>query len=95
MAYSNNTQATNTTTYNIEIISAKIVRDSSVTFTMKVNDVMIYECWMNERTRKDGTKFDCISLPSRKGSDGKYYSYVYIPLRELSDEIIRKVKSLL
>lgn len=47
-------------------------------FNMVLNGVTIYNCTVAET--KDGKFF--ISFPSRKGSDGKWYSYVYFRFSE-------------
>lgn len=49
-----------------------------VGFNMILNGVTIYNCTVAET--KDGDFF--ISFPSRKGTDGKWYSYVYFRLSE-------------
>lgn len=49
----------------------------SVTFDLELNCVKIYGCFVVEG--KDG---DFISFPSRKGSDGNYYSIAYAYLSE-------------
>lgn len=47
-------------------------------FNMVLNGVTIYNCTVAES--KEGKFF--ISFPSRKGSDGKWYSYVYFRFSE-------------
>lgn len=49
-----------------------------VSFNMVLNGVTIYNCTVAET--KDGNFF--ISFPSRKGSDDKWYSYVYFRFSE-------------
>lgn len=49
-----------------------------VGFNMILNGVTIYNCTVAET--KDGNFF--ISFPSRKGTDGKWYSYVYFRFSE-------------
>lgn len=61
----------------IKIDSFKIIRthifdNGGVSFDLTVNGVTIYGCRVVES--KDG---DFISLPQRKGNDGKYYSIVW------------------
>lgn len=53
-------------------------------FNMILNGVTIYNCTVAET--KDGKYF--ISFPSRKGSDGKWYSNVYF---RFSDEDTEKI----
>lgn len=49
-----------------------------VGFNMVLNGVTIYNCTVAET--KEGKFF--ISFPSRKGTDGKWYSYVYFRFSE-------------
>lgn len=49
-----------------------------VGFNMVLNGVTIYNCTVAET--KEGNFF--ISFPSRKGTDGKWYSYVYFRFSE-------------
>ena len=51
--------------------------DNGVTFTLTVDRVSIYGCRI-----VSGKNGGFISFPSRKGSDGKYYSHAYIELTE-------------
>lgn len=95
MAYAKKENKKDSTTYDIEVVSARIVSETAVSFNMTINGITIYDCWLNERTNSKGETFDTISLPSYKGKDGKYYSYVFVPLKDISEEIIRKVKSII
>lgn len=60
-----------------EVVSFEILKATQynwgVGFNMVLNGVTIYNCTVAET--KDGKQF--ISFPSRKGTDGKWYSYVY------------------
>lgn len=62
---------------NDEVVSFEILKATQynwgVGFNMVLNGVTIYNCTVAET--KDGKQF--ISFPSRKGTDGKWYSYVY------------------
>lgn len=49
-----------------------------VGFNMVLNGITIYNCTVAET--KEGNFF--ISFPSRKGTDGKWYSYVYFRFSE-------------
>ena len=51
--------------------------DNACMFDMVVNDVTIYGCSLIE-----GKKGCFVSFPSRKGKDGKYYSYAYVKLED-------------
>lgn len=56
---------------------AKCWDNGGVTFDLEVNGIKVYGCRVAE-----GKNGDFISFPSRKGTDGKYYNHVYIPLGE-------------
>lgn len=62
--------------YN-EVVSFEILKATQynwgVGFNMVLNGVTIYNCTVAET--KDGKQF--ISFPARKGTDGKWYSFVY------------------
>ena len=71
----------------IDVMSFKIDHVSqykkTVFFDMTLNGVKIYGC-----TVAEGKKGDFISLPSRKASDGKWYSIVYARLSDHDQEMI-------
>lgn len=57
--------------------------ENAIMFDMVVNHVTIYGCSYRTLTRKDnGEEFAKIGFPSRKGSDGKYYSHVSVKLSQ-------------
>lgn len=57
-------------------------------FNMILNGVTIYNCTVAET--RDGKNF--ISFPSRKGNDGKYYSYVYFRFSDADmDKVLEAV----
>lgn len=59
--------------------------ENGVTFDLCLNHVIsIYGCRL--AATKDGNAF--VSLPSRKGKDGKWYSYVFIKLDEDTNDRI-------
>ena len=67
----------------IEVISYNIkraieCRNGAILFDLELNGVCIYACHIAES--RDGNEF--IGFPSRKGSDGKYYSVAYASLSE-------------
>lgn len=66
-----------------EILKAKQY-DWGVSFNMVLNGVTIYNCTVAET--KEGKHF--ISFPSRKGTDGKWYSYVYFRFSDADLEAI-------
>lgn len=59
----------------LEVSRVKMWDNGGVTFDLTVNGVKIYGCRVVE-----GKNGDFIGFPSRKGSDGKYYSYAYAAL---------------
>ena len=78
---------------NYEVRFAKKWKDGGITFTLDLftddgRMVSIYNCRI-----MDGRKnSNFISFPSRKGTDGKYYSHAYVELsQEEQDAIIETV----
>lgn len=61
-------------TYNHEYAVRRAVQfdDKGVLFDLTIDDFTIYDCRVVE-----GKNGDFISLPSRKGKDGKYWGIVY------------------
>ena len=59
----------------LEVSRVKMWNNGGVTFDLTVNGVKIYGCRVVE-----GKNGDFIGFPSRKGSDGKYYSHAYAAL---------------
>lgn len=48
---------------------------------VKINGVTIYGCRaVTYVDRADGKEKDFLGFPERKGSDGKYYKWAYVPL---------------
>lgn len=81
--------------YDIRVKRAKVVKENRISFTMDVNGVSISGCWYSQG-EKDGKEYSFIDFPSYKGNDGRYYSYVYIPITDaLKTEIERQIESLL
>ena len=68
------TTKTKDKTYNHEYTVKRAVQfnDSNVLFDLTIDDFTIYGCRVVE-----GKNGDFISLPSRKGKDGKYWGIVY------------------
>ena len=81
----------------IEVLRASVINDTTVGFDLKVRGIFLKGFYLRVCTNKDGEKFEVISKPARKGSDGKYYDQVIIPgfTKEVQDVIIERVKSLL
>lgn len=76
--------------YDIKVTRAHEL-ENCVMFDMDVNGVMIYGCNYRTLERKDGSgEFVKIGFPSRKGSDGKYYSQAYF---KVTDEIAEDIEA--
>ena len=94
MKRTNTNNETNNATYEpivISSVSVERVRDTSkgVFFTLVLNGIYIHGCKVVES--KNG---DFISFPQYKGNNGKWYSYVWIPLSEAdSNNIISLVEA--
>lgn len=70
-------------------VSRVKIWDNGITFDLEVNQVKIYGCTV--RQSKDGGYF--ISFPSRKGSNGTYYSQAYVALSpECTEQILEEVQ---
>lgn len=85
-------ETTNTTNDPIVISSVSVerVRDTNkgVFFTLVLNGIFIHNCKIVE-----GKNGDFISFPQYKGSDDKWYSYVWVRLSEAdSNHIISLVE---
>ena len=65
--------------YNIEVSRAKELESGDIALDLIVNGVSIYGAFYVTR-EVDGKETSFLSFPSRKGSDGKYYKYVYFPM---------------
>ncbi|UVY23148.1 MAG: SpoVG [Bacteriophage sp.] len=69
----NRNTTSETKTYNHEYAVRRAVQfDKDVLFDLTIDDFTIYGCRVVE-----GKNGDFISLPSRKGKDGKYWGIVY------------------
>lgn len=73
---------------SFEVLKAKQY-SWGVGFNMILNGVTIYNCTVAET--KEGNFF--ISFPSRKGTDGKWYSYVYFRFSEEDQNAILEAVS--
>ena len=80
---------------NLELFDAQVLRakeyDSGICVDLILNGVKIYGCWYRtyEDRQHPGDEKAFIAFPSRKGNDGKYYSYAYI---KISDEWLEKIE---
>lgn len=74
--------------FEIEVTRAHEFQSSSdISFDMKVNGVQIYNCVYKNEGGKVKKPF--VSFPSRKGSDDKYYSYVWF---KISDDMLAEIE---
>ena len=80
----------NQTAHKFTVTRVHQFDDGSVTFNMQVDGfVDVYGCRIYDG--KEGKPF--ISLPSRKGNDGKYWNHVYMKLSdEQTEEIAKQVE---
>lgn len=83
-------------TYEIKVTRAHEL-DNAVMFDMEVNGVIIYGCNYKTLLRKDGSgEFIKIGFPSRKGSDGKWYSQAYFKITdEMAEDIEKQIDKLI
>ena len=73
--------------FEIEVTRAHEFKSGDISFDMKVNGVQIYNCtYMNESEK---IKSPFVSFPSRKGSDGKYYSFVWF---KITDDMLSEIE---
>ena len=74
----------------IKVTRAHQFEDGSISFDMVIDDISIFNSTLREG--KNGT---FVSFPSRKGKDGKYYSYVKCDLsKEDTENIIAQIEKL-
>ena len=75
---------------SLKVTRAHQFDDGSISIDLVVNDVAIYNA-----TLRDGKNGMFVSFPSRKGKDGKYYSYVKVELTaDNIKQIIEQVEEL-
>lgn len=75
---------------SLKVTRAHQFEDGSISIDMVVNDVAIYNA-----TLRDSKNGMFVSFPSRKGKDGKYYSYVKVNFTEEDvKQIIDQVEEL-
>ena len=72
-----NTKKTETAKNEIKVTRAHQFEDGTISIDFDVNGVSIYNA-----TLREGKNGMFVSFPSRKGKDGKYYSYVFVKLSE-------------
>ena len=77
----NKDEKQNTHAYTIEVSRAKELDSGDIALDLIVNGVSIYGAFYVTR-EVDGKETSFLSFPSRKGSDGKYYKYVYFPMND-------------
>lgn len=69
------TTSTETNNAAINVERAHQFDDGSIVFDVTINGVKIFNCRLVE-----GKKGQFVSFPSRKGTDGNYYSHAFYPL---------------
>lgn len=73
---------------SFSVIRARILDSGSVVADLKINGITIYGCFVVQTE-----KGEFISLPQRKGSDGKYYSIVWAVLsKQDTEDIIKEIE---
>lgn len=83
-------------TEELKVTRAHQFDSGDVGFSINYKGIDFYNMVLKLGEDKDGT-YRFISWPSRKGSDGKYYKYYYIPFTEeeeksLYDQIVELLK---
>lgn len=82
------------TEYKVTVTRVKMFDEKNVAFDIECNGIKIYGMSYREGV-KDGKEYKLISFPSRKGTDGKYYSHAFFPINEdLKKNIITQLESL-
>ena len=78
--------------HTFEVIRAKAFENGSVSFDLTIDGfITIYNMRVVE-----GKNGDFISFPQRKGTDGKYYSYVWFKMDDADEKaILEKVQEVL
>lgn len=88
-------QQKETMKYDVKVIRATECKSGDIALDLEVNGVTIYGCFYVTRKVRD-VDVSFITFPSRKGSDGKYYKYVYFPISdEQLPEIEKEIEALI
>lgn len=77
------------TNFDVEVKKIKQLESGDIAFDMVANGITIYSCFYKEG-EKDGKEYAFVSFPSRKGTDGKYYSHVYF---KIDDDLLKDIQS--
>lgn len=81
--------------YEVKVIRATECKSGDIALDLEVNGVTIYGCFYVTRQTANG-EASFITFPSRKGSDGKYYKYVYFPISDTQlSEIEKEIEALI
>ena len=77
-----------TVTRDIEVTRAHQFEDGNISFDVRIDNVIIYQCsWI--QSKKDGSSF--VGFPSHLGKDKKtYYKYAFTQFTDAELEIIDK-----
>lgn len=88
-------QQKETIKYDVKVIRATECKSGDIALDLEVNGVSIYGCFYVTRQTKNG-EASFITFPQRKGSDGKYYKYVYFPISdEQLSELEKEIEALI
>lgn len=66
-------------TYTVEVLRANEIKENTYGIDLVINGVKVYGCIFKQGV-KDGKEWSLLDFPSRKGTDGKYYTYCWCPL---------------
>lgn len=88
MAVTRKKELQETIKYDVKVIRATECKSGDIALDLEVNGVTIYGCFYITRQTKNG-EASFVAFPQRKGSDGKYYKYVYFPI---SDELLSEIE---
>ena len=76
--------------FDVEVTRAHEFKSGDIGFDMVVNGVNVYGCTYINEDLKRNIRSAFISFPSRKGSDGTYYNYVYFKITDELQAVIEK-----
>lgn len=84
-------QTENKQNYEVKVLRAKDFSKEgavSIAIDLEVNGVTIYGAYYREGKKKDGSDYQMLAFPSKKGNDGKYYNHVFF---KASDELVENI----
>lgn len=75
-------------------INTENENEQVISFDVNVGDVTIYGMIYRSGISQNNKPYEFITFPARKGTDGKYYNYVWFPIsRELQAAIIEQISN--